>query len=547
MARNNRYDIILIGSGMGALTVASLMAQLRGKRVLILERHFKAGGFTHVFKRQGYQWDPGLHYVGQMEEGSSPRNLFNLITGDRVQWKPMPEPFEKFVYPDFTFEVFGDPEQYKADLTQRFPEEESAIRQYFKDLSKGQAALFLYAAQQNAGLMFKLMAPLAKLWHGIDLGLTTQEYLDQHFQNPQLKALLASQWLDYGLPPEQSPFALHATIANHYLNGGYYPVGGSGTIASAVQKVVEAHGGEVLLNREVTEVLLDGGEAAGVRVRNLKAKDQAMEEYFAPVVVSNAGAYNTYLKFVPEWVPIPFRDQVKQFVQQHPPATNVSLYIGLSDAPRKLGFQGENYWIYETYDHAAVDRSKGTWIDQGQPLQMYLSFPSLKDPEATKPTAQVIAIADFTRFAPWNNQPWLHREADYQALKDRIQEILLNALEQHYPGFRAMVDYCELSTPITNQHFTDHPQGAIYGMPMVPERFAPENQPWTKVETPISGLYMTGSDIYMLGIVGTVMGGLLTTSRLPDGVSIPAAFMAAAKAKRTPSKPQAHPAHYKSS
>ena len=59
----HHYDLILIGSGMGALTVASVMAQLRHKKVLVLERHFKAGGFTHDFKRQQFHWDVGLHYT----------------------------------------------------------------------------------------------------------------------------------------------------------------------------------------------------------------------------------------------------------------------------------------------------------------------------------------------------------------------------------------------------------------------------------------------------------------------------------------------------
>ena len=94
--RQKTYDLILIGSGIGALTVASLMAQLRGKRVLILERHYIAGGFTHSFQRQGFHWDPGLHYVGQMQAGSSPRNLFDLITKRGVTWQRMAEPFEKF-------------------------------------------------------------------------------------------------------------------------------------------------------------------------------------------------------------------------------------------------------------------------------------------------------------------------------------------------------------------------------------------------------------------------------------------------------------------
>ncbi|NET48394.1 MAG: NAD(P)/FAD-dependent oxidoreductase [Merismopedia sp. SIO2A8] len=525
------YDLILIGSGIGALTVASLMAQLRNKRVLILERHFIAGGFTHTFQRKGFHWDPGLHYVGQMQAGSSTRNLFDLVTNQQVQWQKMPEPFEKFVYPGLRFDLYGDPKRFEADLIERFPAESRAIRHYFKDIRKATAAMFLDAARRNNGVLFKAVAAVAKLWHGTDLSLTTQEYLDQHFQDPQLKALLATQWLDYGVPPKESPFALHATIVSHYLNGGYYPVGGPGTIAKSVQKVVEAKGGQLLVSREVTEILLDGGEAAGVRVRRLKSKKETFEEYYAPVVISNAGAYNTYLKLIPESYPIPFRKSLQQFVQAHPPATHVSVYIGFSGDPHQLGFKGENHWIYNTFDHGEVDRQKGNWLQDGEPTQVYLSFPSLKDADAKKHTAELIAFADYDSFAPWRDQAWLHRDEGYKTLKQRIQDKLLGMIERQYPGFSDLVEYCEVSTPLTNEHFTAHPKGGMYGLPMHSERFAAENQGWTRIKTSIPGLYMTGSDVYMLGIVGSMMGAMLTMGQLPDGISIPEGFTAAAKAK----------------
>ncbi len=88
-----RFDAIVIGSGMGALTVASLLAQLRGRRVLVLERHFKAGGFTHDFTRGRFHWDVGLHYVGEMRPGQRMRAVFDLVTRRAVEWNPMPEPF----------------------------------------------------------------------------------------------------------------------------------------------------------------------------------------------------------------------------------------------------------------------------------------------------------------------------------------------------------------------------------------------------------------------------------------------------------------------
>lgn len=75
------FDLIVIGSGMGGLTVASLMAQLKGWRVLVLERHFRLGGFTHSFTRPGHRaWDVGLHYVGGMHPGEMTREIFDLIS-----------------------------------------------------------------------------------------------------------------------------------------------------------------------------------------------------------------------------------------------------------------------------------------------------------------------------------------------------------------------------------------------------------------------------------------------------------------------------------
>jgi len=71
-ALDDRWDAIVIGSGIGGLTAAALLAKHASKRVLVLERHYTAGGFTHTFHRPGYEWDVGVHYIGQMEEPASP-------------------------------------------------------------------------------------------------------------------------------------------------------------------------------------------------------------------------------------------------------------------------------------------------------------------------------------------------------------------------------------------------------------------------------------------------------------------------------------------
>ena len=84
---NEKYDIIIIGSGMSGLTAGVLLAQ-SGKKVLILEKHFKAGGWTHTFRRNNYEWDVGIHYIGEVHNPRSPvRKLFDLVSNGNLKWK----------------------------------------------------------------------------------------------------------------------------------------------------------------------------------------------------------------------------------------------------------------------------------------------------------------------------------------------------------------------------------------------------------------------------------------------------------------------------
>ena len=521
------YDLILIGSGIGALTVASVMAQLRGKRVLILERHFEAGGFTHAFRRGRFCWDVGVHYIGDMKEGSRLNGLFRLITGGKSRWTRMPDPFDVFVYPDVRFEHRSPSERFIDDLSRMFPAERPAIRRYVRDVRRAATGYRMEIMARNASAVARGVSHVSGTIRPVRFSLTTKAYLDEHFRGPQLKAMLASQWGDYGLPPAMSPFPLHSLVVNHYLDGAYYPVGGAGTFADAVEKIVERPGGRILLGREVTRILIENGRAAGVRARNGRGE---IEEFLAPVIVSDAGAALTYLSLISRDHPIAFRDSLAQFVERNPPTSHVSLYVGLSSDARRLGFRGENHWLFRNYDHDASYARRGEWVRDGDPETVFLSFPSLKDPEASGHTAELVAFADYEPFARWRAQLWRKRDVDYQALKERIADGLVRFVEQHYPGFADLIEYRELSTPITNEFMTGHRKGAIYGLHPVPERYRKENRCWSHPKTPIPGLYLTGADVASPGIGGAMMGSLTTLSHLPEGVSFPEASRAAAKA-----------------
>lgn len=505
MSSEQHYDTIIIGSGIGGLTCASYLAQQQGKRVLMLERHFKVGGFTHTFKRGKYEWDVGIHYIGDMQKGRQSRAIFDYISQGGIKWHKMPDTYDTFMFPDFTFSTVTGRNQYIHALIDAFPDEQAAIEQYFADLKA--------AGNWFNRHMAKKMMPKSVSWMGGVLSksgskwasMTTSEYLDEHFKDPRLKAILPAQWGDHGLPPSQSSFVIHALIASHYLYGAWYPVGTSKTIADSIVPIIENAGGKVLVNHTVDEIIIEKGRAIGVRVTHKKGKSLIQKEFFAENIVSNAGATITYVNLIPADYPLDFREEVASFPDS---AAHVTIYLGLRDDPRKLGFQGENYWIYSSLDHDQNFARRNELVE-GKIAGCYLSFPSLKDPEAKAHTAELIAFADAEPFKQWKDEAWKKRGEDYEQLKQKITDALLNFVEQYHPGFRNLVEFCELSTPLSTEHFTGFKNGAIYGVPAIPKRYEVE---WIGPRTPIKNLYLTGADAASHGVVGAMMGGVMTAS-----------------------------------
>lgn len=495
------YDAIVIGSGMGGLATASLLAQLRGHRVLVLEQHFKVGGFTHTFSRHGYKFDVGVHYIGEMEPGSRTRQLFDLATASGVEWQKMPYVFEKFVYPDLTVSALADEEAYIQEICRHFPDESAAIKQYFKDITAVNVAVQMKsAAGMMPGLIAAGMNAFNTKYKSMAL-ISTADYLNAHFHNPKLKAVLTSQWGDYGLPPSKSAFAIHALVATHYFKGGYYPIGSADSIAAAIVPIIKKAGGDVLVNHKVEEIIVRGGTARGVKVRTVQGE---LLEFRAKSIISDAGIYPTYTKLLPEGN----RVKVLGFSEDLD-ASSISLYLGFKRSPEELGFKGENHWLHSGYDHdASYDSRKNL---ESQPGFAYLSFASLKDVKATAHTAQIISIASAGAFKRWENTSWKKRGSDYEQYKERATEGLLNLVEGHYPGFRDLVDYSELSTPLTVESFTGHPGGRIYGQPLTPEVMA--QRPF-KAETHVKNLYLSGSDMLAPGVIGAFMGGVFCAARV---------------------------------
>lgn len=500
------WDAIVIGSGIGGLTAAGLLASVAGRRVLVLEKHTEPGGLTHVFRRDGASWDVGLHYVGEMAPGTPARALFDHLSGGELNWNRMVDGFDRFVYPGLEFVVPSDPAQYEERLVAAFPDEAAAIRRYFRDVRR--AVRWAVLGFQR-GMVPRPVEPLLRALQRVtagDAARTTKAYLDAHFRSPQLRALLASQWGDYGLPPSRSAFAIHAMIVHHYRRGAWFPEGGAGRIARTFEKTIERAGGEIRVAQEVVGIRVEGGRAVGVRVVDRRGPQPCERLVDAPVVISDVGAAATYRRLLPtdgevDAATAPMRRLIDG-LGAGPSA--VTLYLRLKADARSLGVQGENLWINRDFDHDdTAAHTRG--LLAGDPRRIYVSFPSIKSGETRLHTAEIIAFADAGAFDAWRDTPKGNRGADYSALKERIAAGLLRLAETAIPGLAGLVAYSELSTPLTVEHYTSHAGGAFYGLPATPERY---RSPLPGPRTPVEGLYLAGQDAGCLGILGAAMGGM---------------------------------------
>jgi phytoene dehydrogenase-like protein len=503
----DHWDALVIGSGIGGLSVAATLAKLAHKRVLVLERHYTAGGFTHTFRRPGYEWDVGVHYIGDVSDArAASRRMFDFITDGELEWADMGEVYDRIILGDDSYDFVKGVESFRAQMHDYFPSDQDAINQYLnKVLTTAAKARLFFTDRAVPPLVSKLFGGMMRRG-AVKEGLrTTRDVLQGITNNQELIGVLTGQFGDYGLVPAESSFFIHALIANHYFGGAAYPVGGAARIAETILPVIESAGGEVVTNAEVAHISVENGQAVGVTLFDGR-------ELRAPIVVSDAGAANTFLKLVPEEeaqaTGIPAKVDSIGASTAH-----VSLYLGLEGTAEDLELEKTNLWVYR--DHRHEENVKRFEVDMNAPLPVvFLSFPSAKDPDFERrypgrSTIEAVTLGPYEPFRAWENTSWKKRGSEYDELKASLSQRLLDAVHKHAPATCGKVKIAELSTPLSTREFTAHPRGGIYGLQHTAHRF---DQRCLRPRTPIDGLYLTGADVASAGVVGALMGGMLCSS-----------------------------------
>ena len=500
-----QYDTIIIGSGAGGLSAAICLSRA-GQKVLVLEQHDVPGGWCHSFYLNGSRFTPGVHYIGLLRKGESSNQLYNGlgIANDLVFFQMNKQGFEHCHVGDEKFDFPANFEELQEKLSVRFPKERKNIARYLKMVKTVSYQLQLIPKME--GFWDNITIPFRTKYLGKYGLFSLKRVIDWHIKDPLLKNILNIQCGDHGLPPGKASFPLHCAVMDHYFNGGFYPKGGGASIVKAMTKKIKSYDGEIRTQQKVDEILLEGNKAVGVKLKS-------GEEIFAKRVVSNADPTKTYLGMVG-------RDNIskklaKKLEKTKYSCTSLMLFLTVDMDVKKAGLDSGNIWVIpnkdpdETFEKLmAKDISKGYSFEG-----FFVSCTTLKDPtsyDGKHHTLEVITYINHEAFDDFKNETDQRSDA-YLAFKEVLTNKLINSLEKVLPGIKNHIVHKSLGTPLTNKHYINATNGAVYGT----EKSLGHIGPFSfNAKSEIENLYLCGASILSHGVAGASYSGVQTAAEI---------------------------------
>ncbi len=477
------FDAVIIGSGLGGLSCAAAFAR-QGFKPLVLEQHYIPGGYASAFKRPGgFVFDVSLHSTTVGQRNGS----WNLIQGfpeiKDVEFVPHPHLY-RAIFPDYDYRVpQRNVNKYIAMLIGHFPDEEQGIKGIFEDMEGLNRDINKYSQAGGQVDMSRFPKDFPYLFKSYNK--TWGALADARLKNPKLKALVSSLWGYFGLPPSKLASFYYAIPTIGYLTGGgFYPRGTSQKISNAFVKFIEDNGGKVKLKSKVEKILVKDHVAHGVRTAD-------GTEYKAKVVVSNANAFDTFLKMVDDEEHL--RDYVGNFQKYSVSLSGFQVFLGLKkDLVGELGIEDSEIFYATGYDDDAYYKAmlEADVENSGYGMMLYDNVYKGYSPEG-KNTVNILALQGYSHWEKYEKDYWEGNKKEYRAEKERMADILIRKAEETVlPGLSEAIEIKEIGTPLTNVRYTGHYRGAIYGWDQTMNNTGASRVPHS---TPIENLYLAGA------------------------------------------------------
>jgi len=464
-----RYDVIVIGSGIGGLCAASLLARA-ARSVLVLEQHDRPGGYAHGFRRKRYHFDSGVH----LTSGCGPHGydggqvLYKILTAlgvdHEIEFIPV-DPLARAVYPGFDIILPASVEGLTTTLAERFPEQEEGLRRLIETCLQLAEEAARADDVMTCGDPVQIRQQLPTLLRY--RRATLSEALNRFLGDPKLQAVFTTLWPFLGLPPSKLSFLAWSTMfAGYTADGACYCKGSFQNLANALVSGLKRWGGEICFGARVDTIEIKEGRVHGVRLADKRSID-------ARTVVSNVDMHQTVYGLIGE-------DRfakafLRRFRRMQPSLSIFAVYIATDLDLTRMGLAHESFF-YSSCDHDKnfADSQAGTigWLSA--------TVPTLADPSLAPKNQHIVML---TTLMPY------HIEGSWKSAKTGTIDTMLRFADRFIPGLSDHILFLDGGTPMTMQRYTCNHDGAAYGWATSPDQTGPLRLP---NKSPIDGLFWTG-------------------------------------------------------
>ncbi len=488
----DKYDIVIIGSGLGGLVSANILAR-HGYSICVLEKNNQYGGNLQTFVRDKNIFDTGVHYIGSLGEGENLHEYFTYlgIMDELKLFKMDEDRYDIITFDDYEKEYYHAQgyENFSKSLIAQFPEEEKAIKSYCKKIQDVCSNFPLYSLD------------ISSEGYNIDvLKIKISDYFNSITDNGLLKAVLAgSNFLYAG--GKNTPLYVHALSVNSFIKSSWRCVDGGSQISRLLIKRIREFGGEVFNHQEVVKFRFKDDELDSVitkRGEEIKADlfISNIEPKLTVKMLGGKGMRKSYVNRI---------NSIKSMISAF------SIYIVFK--PKTFKYINHNYYHFKNPNRVwdAQEYSDSSW-PEGYMLSMGVS--DKQDEWSRNLTA--MAYMKFDEVEKWKNTfntvaDESERGEAYEKFKEEKSEIFINELEKKYPNIRECIQSVHTSTPLSYRDYIGSNDGAMYGY----EKDADNPMmAFLSPKTKSKKLFFTGQSVNMHGILGVTISAVLTCSHI---------------------------------